>query len=287
MYLETGTEYACWDRHKRFEYVKGVAEQIAQIPKFAPGSNLPEKAEWFEVLHWWLDRDWISDLDASVVFSGQRPKEPSPERVSEWHKYIRKNFVYKLNWGVGSFIALALNKVYGDDVLASSVDDWPETGLPWVVFWLKELITWGTLDPVAAYLLARGGRRIATRPDAERRAQSYYEEQPEYMDADDLLNAKSIRRWTETVLRSSSGQDRKRVPPMRIGVTLLRDFTNAISPRFRVLPGEGSDEILWFDPAGFPLAKSVRPTEWQPGWLNSMDFFLDHSNMVVLSERYL
>ena len=36
------------------------------------------------------------------------------------------------------------------------LDDWPRSGLPWIAFWIKEIITWGTLDPVAAYLLARG-----------------------------------------------------------------------------------------------------------------------------------
>ena len=284
--LETGTEYARWNRHQRFEYVRGAAEQIAQIPKFAPGSRPPEKAEWFEILHWWLDRDWVFDSDVRAIFSGQRPKIPSPERVSKWHKYIRESFVYRLNWGIGSFIALVLDEVYGDEVLAPSVDDWPQTGLPWIVFWLKELITWGTLDPVAAYLLARGGRRIATRPDAERRAQSYYEEQPAYMGADDLLNAESIRNWARTT-SDSSHRGRRGVPPKRIGVMLLRDFANAIDRRWRVLPAEMGEEILWFDPAGFLLAKSTRPTEWRRDWLDSVDFLLDHSNMVVLSERYL
>ena len=50
-------------------------------------------------------------------------------------------------------------------IRALEIDDWPRSGLPWIAFWLKELITWGTLDPVAAVLLARGD--AIDRPQAE------------------------------------------------------------------------------------------------------------------------
>jgi hypothetical protein len=44
---------------------------------------------------------------------------------------------------------------------------------PWIAFWIKELITWGTLDPVAAFLLARGD--AIDRPHAEADARAYYD----------------------------------------------------------------------------------------------------------------
>ncbi|MEK9209637.1 S8 family serine peptidase [Sphingomonas sp. 2378] len=46
----------------------------------------------------------------------------------------------------------------GGPVDALTIDDWPRSGLPWIAFWLKELVNWGTLDPVAAF------RRLKLRP---------------------------------------------------------------------------------------------------------------------------
>ena len=50
-------------------------------------------------------------------------------------------------WGLGSVIGLATDELHAGRLLAPRLEDWPRTGLPWVVFWLKELIHWGTLEP--------------------------------------------------------------------------------------------------------------------------------------------
>jgi hypothetical protein len=71
--------------------------------------------------------------------------------------HVATNFVYRGVWGLGSLIGVLLDGTPGQPpVKALDIADWPRSGLPWIAFWIKELITWGTLDPVAAFLLARG-----------------------------------------------------------------------------------------------------------------------------------
>ena len=63
--------------------------------------------------------------------------------------------------GLGSIIGLLLDAGEGEQpIRALEIGDWPRSGLPWIAFWIKELITWGTLEPVAAFLLARETRSI-------------------------------------------------------------------------------------------------------------------------------
>jgi hypothetical protein len=113
---------------------------------------------------------------------------------------------------------------------------WPDSGLPWIVFWLKELITWGTLEPVAAYLLARArSDGIITRPEAERRAQEYY--QSCSGNVDEWLNPQSILKWTRENITDRVTATRQKQSRF-ITVNLLRDFSTASQPEFRVLPAE-------------------------------------------------
>src|SRR6185295_8515426 len=82
----------------------------------------------------------------------------------------------------------------GDNpVRALEMDDWPRSGLPWIAFWLKELLLWGTLEPVAAFLLARGD--AIDRPSAEEAARAYYEQLPDDTIANEALDPRRIREW--------------------------------------------------------------------------------------------
>src|SRR3546814_14720855 len=74
----------------------------------------------------------------------------------------------------------------GQPIRALEIADWPLSGLPWIGFWLKELISWGTLDPVAAFLLARGD--AVDRPQAELDAKAYYAGRPARAAANALLD---------------------------------------------------------------------------------------------------
>ena len=123
-------------------------------------------------------------------------------------------------------------------------------------------MVWGTLEPIAAYLLALGA--AASRPEAEQEAEVYYRHQPQHIDPQDLLNAAAIRVWVQRRL----AQDQPRAAgsrPFSSPVQLLRDFRRAPRTTWRVVPVDRGEYIDWYDVAGFPLARSQRPDEWEAG----------------------
>lgn len=269
-HLEIGREYVTWKNpEQRFDYIRTIIDQLTALPKF----RLSDKKKWQNVLRWWFKMEWGTDY-------------PSPKRISEWYKYVNQNFIYRFNWGLGSLIALAIEETHQD--ILPTLENWPQTGLPWIVFWLKELVTWGTLEPVAAYLLAR--RIEITRTDAEKTAQKYYEEQPEIQNPDEFLNAVTIRKWAQQLSDHDKGRDdvsSKSKFPTFIPVKLLANFHNTSKDEWRVVPVETETKLYWYDPAGYPLAESGKLEGWQTEYLNTHDFILDISQKAILSVPYL
>lgn len=273
-YLKLGEQYASWPEgdERRFEYVATVVDLLKSLPKvgieeyLGKGKNrIPSK----EVLRWWLTSKSTKYL---------------PSDVSGLHKFVSNNFVYRFNWGLGSIISLAMDQTNGGKIFEPSLDNWPQTGLPWIVFWLKELITWGTLEPVAAYLLAK--RIEVTRTNAERTAKDYYDAQSKDLSPNEFLNATLIRDWASLFSKQKQSLLRSR-PPAQIFVNLLRDFSNATKQDWRVLPVEVDDNIYWLDPAGFPLATCRKLKNWEPDSLDKFDFTLNSFEKSVIPSYYI
>lgn len=265
-HLETGSDYADWPAGEKIEYIKEIVRQIAQVREFA----LSETLDWENVLLWWLSPRTASQL-------------PTRTSISGWHNYVSQHFQYRFNWGLGSIVALAIDDAYGGELRLPSLADWPLTGLPWIVFWLKELMVWGTLDPVAAFLLSH--KLELTRSNAEETAQQYYRLH-QSSDANEQLNAITVRRWIDNLVRTRESVTSSRLP-RRMQAHLLRDFAAVPAHQWRVIPVERDHEIHWLDPAGFSLAKSERPENWEPSLLHEDDFFLDPRQGMVISQPYL
>lgn len=269
----TGEEYLLWDRSKKFEYIQKLVEQISKVPKFelkgkaGGGKNPPE---WYEVLRWWLDKDVVS-------------REPTIPQFSSWHDYISKNFIYRFNWGLGSVISLSINNTEEDSFSFPDLDVWHLTGLPWIVYWVKELITWGTLDPIAAFLLSQ--RLAYTRSEAMSLSQNYYTSVE--LDDVDILDPRNVRKWIEENFLESASSTQS--PPKSINASRLRDFSSSISEKqlWRVIPVIRDNQIVWFDLAGFALASSIKPHNWLDRFRTEFDFHLDISESIVSSKRYL
>jgi hypothetical protein len=198
-------------------------------------------------------------------------------------KDVNTNYLYRFSWGLGSIIALALEDEGGAGVRPTTLQDWPSTELPWAVFWMKELFVWGTLDPVAAYLLAKD--KVATRIEAETEAKRYYSSRPDFVSADEVLNAAEIRNWAERNYPKASTREHR--PPTEVKANLLRDFSTAECIKWRVLPTVTREELLWTDPAGFVLARSDLISPWTDDWIHQFDFVLDSSRSVVVSSPYV
>lgn len=277
-HLITGENYHNWSSNEKLNYIQKIIENLSHINKFALKEVKPKSTKnpitWYEILHWWLN-------------SSDAPKQPTEKQVANWHKYVSENFQYRFNWGLGSIIALAFDEAFDGELVESSLEDWPKTGLPWIVFWIKELMVWGTLDPIAAYLLARVDE-VTTRPQAEKIAQTYYElETVQIQHPNERLNAQLIRDWVQKSFSKIAQKELIPKPPRRIPVHLLRDFGNVLNKEWKVIPVEVDQEIYWLDLAGFELAKCQKIDNWQYNYLNEYDFTLDCSQNIIFSSKYL
>lgn len=268
--LEEGNDYALWNQSKRLTYIQILVDQLTSLPKFERGEKVNRaKANWREILQWWLNPTSM--------------KKKSSFDASAWYKYVSDNFGYRFNWGLGSMIAVAADEALDGGLLEPSLENWPLLGLPWIALWLKELMIWGTLEPVAAYLLSKNME--ITRADAEAAAEFYYREHPQTQDANELLNAATIRDWaTQRYSRDKSLPLLR--PPDRMDVKLAQDFSKVEARQWRVIPVEVGSGLHWFDPAGILLATSGRPLVWSDTFLSDYDFTLDVNKKSIASENY-
>lgn len=270
-HLATGGDYAIWSTEQRLNYIYTTVESLARVPRFRLDDPRGQKITWEVILCWWL-----CHRQSSI--------QPTDTQVATWHGYISNNFTYRFNWGLGSIVALAIDESSGGNQLEPSLEDWANTGLPWIVFWMKELTTWGTLDPVAAYLLARVDE-ITTRVNAESLAQQYYLHTGE-QNPNEQLNPIRIREWIQQSFSLISLEVSRHRPQRRIQVDLLRDFSRFNDRKWRVIPVEVDNSIRWVDPAGFPLATSSLPENWRSEYLKTYDFFLTANERTITSSSY-
>jgi hypothetical protein len=271
--LQEGAGYARWPIEERFAFVRDVLALLSQIPSFRIGTTLGLRRnfhDWPILLRWWLAKSTLST-------------QPRPNEITSWYDFVAQNFIYRGAWGLGSVIGLLLSAGEGDQpVLALEIGDWPRTSLPWIAFWMKELITWGTLDPVAAFLLARGG--AMDRPQAEADARTYYDGSREEPDPNEVLDPRRIREWV----------DARRLPReapvtfrgLTIEVELSRPAVDYLTPRLTVTPLDVEDNLIWIDPAGYTVARSERPLDW-PDRPSSFDFELDVAEARIVGNAYL
>jgi len=269
--LERGSGYALWNEEERLDYIQLLIEQLTSLSKYKRDEKVGKssKVHWREVLRWWLNP--ISVQNRTSI------------DVSTWYKYVSDNFGFRFNWGLGSIVALAADEALNGELLEPSLENWTQLGLPWIVLWLKELIIWGTLEPVAAYLLSKSME--TTRASAEDAAKVYYQEQYVGQDTNELLNASTIRDWAVTRYSREKNLPNLR-PPDRMQVRLLQDFSKVEAKQWRVIPAEVDNSLQWFDPAGILLATCGKPSLWHDSFLNNYDFMLDVNEKMVSSEFY-
>lgn len=271
--LRTGHEYHLWSDKEKVEYLKaciGILSEITPfaLPELKENRRKPPYRQWQEVLEWWM----------KTLARNQWPK---PEKLDDWHKYVRTYFINRASWGVGAVIALVADEMLGEQTQPLDIKEWRKLDLPWVVFWFKELLTWGTLDPVAAYVLSRN--LAITRGAAHALASEYYQEKTVDSPHADLLDPKLISDWVD---RQTTGSGVDRSLRSDISVRLVRDFSKYTGGPIRVLPVRRGDEINWVDPAGYLLASSF-DDERTEIYFGSFDFMLDPKKAKVNAKPYL
>jgi hypothetical protein len=265
--LVTGVPYGRWTQESRFRFVVSVVEEIGSIKRFkVPG----DVADWRPILRWWLVHE--------------RAAFPAANKIAQWHADVHQWFVYRFCWGLGSVIGAAFEEISGGQLKATTLDDWELTGLPWITFWLKELMTWGTLDPVAAYLMSNG--ISLTRTEAEQQAGEYYMSLAAVGD-NELLDPRAIRDWASTTFPMPS-TERTQSLRRQIPVAIVDQAILSTARQYRVLPVVEEAAIGWIDVAGYLLAKSARDAlnELDVG-SQAIDFVLDPRTSQVIASPYL
>ena len=272
-HLKTGIDYSEWPVERRQQFIIHTVELISELEKFTiPDSFGSGKTPttWKEILKWWLNPTESS-------------KKPTKKQVSRWIKIIKQHFEYKFNWGLGTVLALILDDVNEGYLRKTSIEDWPRTGLPWIAFWLKELMSWGTLDPVAALLLANGIEH--TRVAAENKAKDYYVTYKE-LSVEEKLNPIKIKEWANQFQKKRVSKD-EGIILKNLKVNLSRDFSDVNSLEWRVVPINFRKYISWIDPAGYELATSEVPDNWTEDMPSIYDFVLDIQTELVRISKFL
>lgn len=271
--LKDGFSYSEWTNERKQQFILDIVNFISEFKKFnipsteGRGKTPPTKGD---ILRWWLNPQEVEIT-------------PDQKQVSRWIKFIKNNFEYKFNWGLGTVLGLILDDLNDGELKETKIEEWPKTELPWIVFWLKDLINWGTLDPVVAFLLSEG--KALTRSKAIEIAKEYYVVNEE-TSISEKLNPLKIKSWANKFTIKSSDQFRKS-NLNNIDVELLREFNNSKKSKWRVIPIRYDKSISWIDSAGYVMAKSEIPLFWKDDIHSDYDFILDSKTKLIDVSNFL
>lgn len=192
--------------------------------------------QWNDVLGWWMKEPGA--------------KGPDAEHLRAWQRFVSDNLEFRLGVALGAVVARAWSEGAPDKSTTPTLAEWKETsGLPWLGFWARELLRWGTHDPLVAFCLSQGLAR--TRDAAtERRREFNVWLQTELDDpqAEDRIDPQLFQRWRQSLpLREASAG-----PPDNFDAQLTG--TDGRRQRYAVMPARQGDVTHWLDPAGFELA---------------------------------
>ena len=265
--LKSGEDYYFWDSNERVEYIEELIEDVQRVPSFSL-TDPPRNANWQEILRWWLDPD-------------NAPKKPSPTQVSKWYEYGSQNFSYRFNWSLGSIFSLILES---SSIEKSIFERWSIAKLPWAVFWVKDLITWGMIDPVAVLILMRG--KTDTRKEALILSKEYYEKYDED-EGDSIFNPKQIFDWFSYKYDEEFEIEDIKAKKQEFSVKLIEDLGEKSELEWHVLPIQNNKLIKWIDPAGYPLAVGGKSSKLKQDYIERYEFILKPNKKTVIGQPYI
>lgn len=270
--LQEGGDYASWETEKRFVFVRDILALLSQVHSFRISTTLGRRRnfqDWPKLLRWWLAKNTLR-------------AQPLAHEITSWFDFVAHNFIYRGTWGIGSILGLLLDGAdEGQPIRPLEIGDWPRTGLPWIAFWMKELITWGTLEPVAAFLLARGN--AVSRQEAETVSLAYYERFPAGTSSNDILDPRQVRNWVEA-LRVPVEQPLI-APSFEIEAILTQPPSAYLRTHLIVTPMNIDNSLTWIEAAGYKVATSIKPPNW-PDTSSTFEFTLDVANAIIIGSSY-
>lgn len=240
--LQAAADYGAWTAENRFEFLVRLGERVRAEPGigFRVNDTAGDQlvlANWRGVVGWWMQ------------LPGALP--PEAERLRKWQRFVTENVEFKLGVAVGAAVAQAWGQNAGA-LDTPMLETWRATsGLPWVGFWFRELLRWGTLDPFVAFALAQGMAR--TREEAAARRPEF----EQWLAAEDigrdpetLIDPQRFLAWQRSLVVHREGADAVRTSVAQLtGVDGRRPF-------YDVRPIVRDDGIIWIDAAGYSVARS-------------------------------
>lgn len=194
-------------------------------------------ANWGGVLAWWMQRP------------GAAP--PDPDQLRAWQRFVTENLEFRLGVAVGAAVAQAWGQ-NAPPMEIPTLETWRGTsGLPWIGFWFRELLRWGTLDPFVAFALSQGLAKTREeaallRPEFE----AWLEVDEIEPAAETLIDPQQFLAW-----------QRARTPAPGIadaiqGTVAVLTGVDGRRGNYDVRPVVRADGIEWIDAAGFAVARS-------------------------------
>ena len=213
-------------------------------------------ADWHGVLGWWMG---MPGADS-----------PDPSDLRAWQTFISDNLDFRLGVAIGAVVARAWSEGTDEPLDTPTLDTWKSiTGLPWFAFWAKELLRWGTLDPLVAFALSLGLAK--SRTDAARMQPAFLEwlaEEVPGHDSEDQIDPRKLLAWSRTLGAPEA------TAPRRTPIAVELSGTDGRAKRYSVIPVKSGSRIRWLDASGFRLAISPIPADFPSTDRQSRDYDL-------------
>ncbi|RWO75262.1 MAG: DEAD/DEAH box helicase [Mesorhizobium sp.] len=195
-------------------------------------------AAWDTVLAWWM--------------RGPGAPSPAPDNLRDWQIFVADNFEYRLGVAIGAVVSRRWTENSADPLDSPTLESWKGvTQMPWFAFWAKELLRWGTLEPLVAFALSQD--MAQSREDAEALRPDFLawlRAQPGQENAagEDLIDPTQFLAWSRSREPTAEGPR----PPRTVNAALAG--TGGRLGRYAVIPVLDGGLVRWLDAAGYELA---------------------------------
>lgn len=240
--LQGAVEYGTWPTEQKFALFIRLGERVRAEPGIGfrvrdTVNDQASLANWRGIMGWWMQ------LPSSQA--------PEAERLRSWQRFVADNIEFRLGVAVGAAVARA----WGENAAGletPTLDTWrATTRLPWVGFWFRELLRWGTLDPFVAFALAQGLAQTREEAAARRLAFEAWLAQEGYdRGAETLIDPQRFLEWQRTLVRQGDAAEAVRGSAARLTATDGRRGSYDVRPVVR------DDGIEWIDAAGYSIART-------------------------------
>ncbi|MGU3336936.1 DEAD/DEAH box helicase [Methylobacterium mesophilicum] len=262
--LQTAFGYGADEAEARFQLFRRLAERLRSETGIGfkvrvTAGDQAVLGNWEAVMGWWMQRPGAVS--------------PEPERLRAWQRFVADNLDFRLGVAVGAAVAQLWGQNAGG-LEKPTLQTWRETtGLPWIGFWFRELLRWGTLDPFVAFALAQG--LATTRKEAQAlrpRFDSWLATTSIPVTPEALIDPQQYLAWQ----RAGDTVDYSKVSALRSSVAELTGVDGRrASYDVRPIVGEGG--IDWLDPAGYAVARSPLSIELLTQRPGRHDFSVDQT----------